>query len=107
MSQFNDVKRLKEAAASKFQEGHVASRVAHLAGDAVVKVSSAVDGAESVAKRAGLTNRKGDVSKIKIAKQLARPTRSAKLLLSATAEELQKGRAASEGTTVQPLLGEE
>ena len=94
MSRFDDLKRLKDAAADQLKSGELKETLSKAAGDAIVGTSSALEGAETVAQRSGLTNKKGEVSKIKVAKTLLHPTKSARTILGATAAEIEDRRAA-------------
>jgi hypothetical protein len=93
MSRWDDVKKMKNAAKVKVTETDLAS----LAGGAVLGAQGVIEGAESVAKRAGLTKKNGEMSKVKLAKAAVRPRTTAKRLLDATADEISARRAHSEG----------
>lgn len=93
MSRWDEVKKLKDAAKSKLDE----TDFSRLAGDAVMGAQGLVEGAETVAQRSGLTNKKGEVSKIKVAKAAVRPTKTAKRLFDATADEVRARRESSQG----------
>lgn len=93
MGRMDDLKRLKDAATERLSDGELTDTVSKAVGGAVVGASSALDSVESVAKRSGLTNKKGDVSKIKVAKTLLRPTKAARTILDAAAAEIEDRRA--------------
>ena len=85
MGRLDDLKRMKATAADKLASADLARR----AGDAVTGASSLIDGAESVAERSGLTNKKGEISKLKVAKAAATPGKTTRKVLGALAEEVQ------------------
>lgn len=61
----------------------------------VVKTSQALDTAQSIARRAGLTKRNGEFSKVRAARKvLLAPGKTARSLLDATAQEIQSRRKA-------------
>jgi hypothetical protein len=91
VSRWDDVKRIKDTAKAKIDEMDFAK----LASDAVVGASALADGAESVAKRSGLTKQNGEISKFKVAKAVVRPHKSVRKVIDATAEEVQTRRDAS------------
>lgn len=93
MSRWDELKKLKDAAKSRLDE----TDFSKLAGDAVLGAQGLAEGAEAVAQRSGLTNKKGEVSKIKVAKAAVRPTKTAKRLFDATADEVRARRESSDG----------
>lgn len=88
VSRWDDLKKVKDAAKAKLDE----TDFAKLAGDAVVGASNLASGAESVAQRSGLTNKEGEISKLKVAKAAIRPHKTARTILGATADEVQARR---------------
>ena len=92
MSRWDDVKKLKEAAKSKIDE----TDFSKLAGDAVLGAQGLAEGAGAVAERSGLTKKNGELSKFKVAKAAVRPSKTAKRLFAATADEVRARREAGE-----------
>jgi hypothetical protein len=89
----DDLRRLKDAASAKIADADLAG----LAGDAVVGAADLVEGAEAVAKRSGLTNKKGEISKLRVAKAAVRPRSMARKVFDATADEIRERRQSTEG----------
>ena len=90
MSRWDDVKRLKDAAKAKLDEADLGK----LAGNAVIGAQNLADGAEAVAGRSGLTKKNGELSKLKVARAAVQPRKTARKLLSATADEVRDRRGA-------------
>jgi len=88
MGRLDDLKKLKSTAADKLASADLARR----AGDAVTGASAVIDSAESVAERSGLTNKKGEISKLKVAKAAVTPAKTTRKVLGALAEEVQARR---------------
>lgn len=89
MGRMDDLKKVKDGVAAKLAQANLGK----VAGDAVVSASEFLDGVESVAKRSGLTDKEGKISKRKVAwAVVARRKRTARALLRATSEELQARR---------------
>jgi hypothetical protein len=66
---------------------------AHAGAEAILLAASAVAASEAVAKRAGLTNRKGRITPFKLAwKVSTSPTKTARAVLDAAAQEAQARR---------------
>ena len=88
----DDVRRLKNLASAGLSGPELQLGVARTAGDAVTAAARALDGLEAVARRSGMTTRKGKVSKAKVAKALVKPMRSARTVLDAAAAEINDRR---------------
>lgn len=72
----------------------VKSVIAKTTGTAVTRASDGIEAAESVARRAGLAKRNGEISKVKVARRvLLRPAGTARALLDATAAEIRSRKA--------------
>jgi hypothetical protein len=84
VGRLDNLRKLKGAATEKVGELDLGK----VAGDAVVGLSAAVDGAEAVAKRSGLTKKNGDVSKVKVARAVLRPRKTARTVLGAASDEI-------------------
>jgi hypothetical protein len=82
------LKKIKEAAEARLKDESIRKGLA----DAVTGAASALEGAEAVAQRSGLTKRSGEVSKFKVAKAALKPGKTARTLLQATAEEIRDRR---------------
>lgn len=102
MRWIDDLKRLEDAATERLGDDVLTATVGKAGGGAVVGASSGLDSAEFVAERSGLTNKKGEVSKIKVAKTLFRPTKAAHTILDTAAAEIEDRRAASGKVTRTP-----
>jgi hypothetical protein len=100
MGRLDDLRQLKNSAMSKAHDADLAARAAHVTSELVVKAADAMDGAEAVAQRAGLTKRNGDVSKRKVARAAFTPTKTARTHRTATSEEI-KSRRGTEPVTDQ------
>ena len=79
-------KKLKDAAA----DGRAG--LAAAASAAVGSASGAIEAAEAVAERSGLTKKNGEISKVRVARAALRPTKTAKTVLQASADELEARR---------------
>ncbi|WP_019931256.1 hypothetical protein [Nocardia sp. BMG111209] len=66
--------------------------------DSIVKAAGAMHIAEAAARQAGLTDKKGKVSKIRAVRAAFRPTSTARDLLSGAAAEIQRQRTQDEPT---------
>jgi len=88
MGKFDDLKKLRHAVVDKLATGEVADKLKSTAVDAVTGAAGVVESVEAVAERSGLTNKEGEISKLKVAKAAFRPAKTARTLLDATAEEL-------------------
>ena len=87
MSRWDELKKLKDAAKSRLDE----TDFSKLAGDAVLGAQGLAEGAEAVAQRSGLTNKKGEV--MKGGSIVTVPGSSIKLLESTQAQEQAKNNA--------------
>lgn len=94
MSRWDELKKLKDAAKTKIDE----TDFSKLAGDAVLNAQSVAEGAGAVAERSGLTKKNGEISKFKVAKAAVRPSKTAKQLFAATADEVRARREAGTGS---------
>jgi hypothetical protein len=93
MGRMDDLRRLSEAAKRTVGDPELTDRMRKAAGDAVTAASSAVAGAESVARRSGMTTRSGRISKFKMARSALTPAQTARTVLDAAAEEIREHRA--------------
>jgi hypothetical protein len=91
MSRWDELKKVKDTAKAKLDEADLKK----LAGDAVIGASNVADGAESVARRSGLTKKNGEISKLRVAKAAVQPRKTARTLLGATADEVRARREAT------------
>ena len=79
----------RSAGPSNRMVDNLSNRAALAAVDAVARASNLVEGAEAVARRAGLTNGKGEISRWRLARALFKPVQTTKKVLASTADELQ------------------
>jgi hypothetical protein len=86
-----ELKRLTAAAISKAR-GADLSGVGKVAGQAVGKASQAINVVEAGAKEAQLTNRRGQVSKVRLARAALRPKKTARGLVAGASAEIQRLR---------------
>ncbi len=98
MGRFDELKRLKDATTAKLADENLRPNLAQAAGEALLGAASVIEVAEAVAERSGLTKKNGDISKVKVARAALQPTKTAKTLLGAAAEEVQARRRAGETT---------
>jgi hypothetical protein len=102
----DDVRRLKNLASAKLSDPELQRGAGKIAGDAVSAAAQALDGLEAVARRSGMTTRKGKVSKVKLAKALVTPRQSARTVLDAAAAQINDRRASqvpSPDATAAPI----
>jgi|SRR3954453_6649161 hypothetical protein len=92
MGRLDDLRKLKDATAAKVTDEGLRSKLAKSAGDVVSGASGVIEGAEAIAERSGLTGKDGSISKVRLAKSALRPTKTAKTLLGAAADEIRVRR---------------